>query len=441
VDDQRIVTAGIPWFVAPFGRDSLIASYEMLLLMRQVARDTLCFLAAQQATSDDAARDAEAGKILHELRFGPLARAKQIPHTPYYGSVDATPLFLMLAASYFRWTADLDLMAKLRPYLDRALSWISDYGDRDGDGFVEYERRSAAGLENQGWKDSWDAIVHLDGTLAEGPIALVEAQAYIFAAKFGIAEVYDALGDVDVAERLRGEGAELKEHFNDSFWMPDDGTYALALDGQKRQVKSVSSNPGHALFCHIADEDKAASVAERLMAPDMFSGWGVRTLSRDSPAYNPISYHNGSVWPHDNAIIAAGMKQYGFAGATERISTALFEAAADAADGRLLELYCGFHRDPELPVVPYPVACRPQAWAAAAPLMLLQAMLGISANASRATLTVDRPALPAWLRRVELKDLRVGDSRVDLAFTRRLGESTAISLMKREGDVQVVIRQ
>jgi glycogen debranching enzyme len=441
VGSHRVVTAGIPWFVAPFGRDSLIACYETLLMVPHAAGDTLRFLAAHQAAADEGARDAEPGKIMHELRRGPLARAKQVPHTPYYGSIDATPLFMMLAAAYFRWTADLNLMAELRPSLDRALSWIAHHGDRDGDGFIEYERRSQAGLDNQGWKDSWDAIAHADGTLAEGPIALVEAQAYVFAAKLGIADVYDALGVTDVAGQLRSEAAELKKRFNEAYWMPEEGTYALALDGRKRQVRSVTSNPGHALFCGIADEDKGANVAQRLMAPDMFSGWGVRTLSTESPAYNPISYHNGSIWPHDNAIVAAGLKQYGFADATEKISTALFEAAVDSSESRLMELYCGFSRDPELSVVPYPVACRPQAWAAAAPLMLLQAMLGISANAPRKDLTVDRPALPAWLRRVELKNLRVGNSQVDLAFTRRLGENTSISLTKRQGDLQVTIRQ
>jgi glycogen debranching enzyme len=440
-EGYAIVAAGIPWFVAAFGRDSLITSYEMLLLTRGPARDTLEFLALHQAASDDAMRDAEPGKILHELRWGELARAGHVPHSPYYGSVDATPLFIMLAAAYYRWTADLEFMIELRPALDAALRWIADFGDQDGDGFIEYQRRSPGGLDNQGWKDSWDSVVHADGSLAKGPIALVEVQGYVYLAKVRIADVYEALGMPDMAARLRTEAEALKSAFNEAYWMPDEGTFAVALDGDKRQVQSSTSNPGHCLYCNIVDPDKATSVAQRLMAPDMFSGWGVRTLSRNSPAYNPVSYHNGSVWPHDNAIIAAGLKRYGFKEATERIATALFEAAVDSSDSRLLELYCGFERRDSVPIVPYPVACRPQAWAAAAPFMLLQAMLGISADASRGLLTVDRPVLPAWLRHVDLRGLRIGSSEVSLAFTRRFGEATAFSLVERVGDVQVTIQQ
>ena len=440
MDGDAIMAAGIPWFVAPFGRDSLLTCHAMLLLTQTPARDTLRFLSRHQALSDDAGRDAEPGKILHELRFGELARAGYVPHSPYYGSVDATPLFILLAAEYFRWTADLEFMVELQRALEAALGWIAHHGDRDGDGFIEYERRSPGGLDNQGWKDSGDAIMHADGSLARGPIALVEVQAYVYLAKMRIADVFDALGMPDTAERLRTEAKELKARVNDAYWMPGEGTFALALDGDKHQIKSVTSNPGHCLYCEVIDADKAASVAERLMAPDMFSGWGVRTLSQDSPAYNPMSYHNGSVWPHDNAIIAAGLKRYGFVEATERIATALFEAAIDSSDSRLLELYCGFARSPDVPVVAYPVACKPPAWAAAAPFMLLQAMLGISPDASNGVLTVDQPMLPKWLRRVELSNLRISGSRTSLAFTRRSGEATAISLLNREGDVRVTIR-
>jgi glycogen debranching enzyme len=440
MEDGAIMAAGIPWFVAPFGRDSLLTCHAMLLLTQRPARDTLRFLSRHQALSDDAVRDAEPGKMLHELRSGELARAGYVPHSPYYGSVDATPLFILLAAEYFRWTADLELMVELQRPLEAALGWIAHHGDQDGDGFVEYQRRSPGGLDNQGWKDSGDAIVHADGSLAKGPIALVEVQGYVYLAKVRIADVFDALDMPDTAERLRTEAKELKTRVNDAYWMPEEGTFALALDGAKRQVKSVTSNPGHCLYCEVIDADKAVSVAERLMAPDMFSGWGVRTLSQDSPAYNPMSYHNGSVWPHDNAIIAAGLKRYGLVEATEEIATALFEAAIDSSDSRLLELYCGFARSSDVPVVAYPVACKPQAWAAAAPFMLLQAMLGISPDASNGVLTVDQPLLPKWLRRAELSNLRIGSSRMSLAFTRRLGEATAISLLNREGDVQVTIR-
>ncbi|MPZ90810.1 MAG: amylo-alpha-1,6-glucosidase [Actinobacteria bacterium] len=369
-DDHDVFAAGIPWYVAPFGRDSLITAYEMLGVNPEPARATLRFLARHQATEDDPHRDAEPGKILHELRRGELARGGFIPHTPYYGSVDSTPLFVALAAEYWRRTKDLDSMLELRATLDAALRWIDEFGDLDGDGFIEYERRSPSGLRNQGWKDSDDSIVHADGALATGPIALVEAQGYVYMAKHQIAEVYAAMGDRGRAEVLRHEAGRLKKSFNDAFWMPE-GTFALALDGRKNRICSVTSNPGHCLFTGIVDSDKAADVARRLTSPEVFSGWGVRTLACDCGAFDPTSYHNGSVWPHDNAIIATGLRRYGFWGEAELISAAMFDAALQAPDARLPELFCGFDRIKDVPYVPYPVACRPQAWAAAAPLMLL----------------------------------------------------------------------
>ncbi|MBX5470249.1 MAG: amylo-alpha-1,6-glucosidase [Thermoleophilaceae bacterium] len=434
----RMPVAGIPWFAAPFGRDALVSSYECLLLNPRLARDTLIVLAALQADADEPWRDAEPGKILHELREGELARAGLVPHTPYYGTVDATPLFVMLAAAYWRWTADLETLSALRPALDAALEWIDRYGDGDGDGFVEYERRSPAGLLNQGWKDSDDALVHADGTLAQGPIALVEVQGYVFLAKLRIADVYDALGEPDRARALRAEAEALRAAFNEAFWNEEEGTFALALDGRKRQVASVTSNPGHCLYCGIVVPDKAAPLAERLMAPDMFSGWGVRTLSAQSPAYNPMSYHNGSVWPHDNAIVAAGLKRYGFGDAALRIATALFDVAARARDRRLPELFCGFERGAGADVVGYPVACMPQAWAAAAPFMLLQATLGITAHAPTGTLGVIEPRMPDWLGRVELDRVRVGEASVKLAFTQVDGVTT-FSLLEQQGDVAVTL--
>ncbi len=439
VGGGRIPAAGIPWYVAPFGRDSLITCYEALLLGPELARDTLRVLAALQATTDEPWRDAEPGKILHELRYGELAHAGLVPHTPYYGTVDATPLFLMLAAAYFRWTADLETMAELRPALRAALQWIDRHGDIDGDGFVEYRRRSPAGLVNQGWKDSHDSVVHADGSLADGPIALVEVQGYVYRAKLGIADVFEALHEPDRADELRAQARRLREAFNQAFWNDDEGTFAMALDGRKRQVASVASNPGHALYCGIVEPGKAAALAERLMAPDMFSGWGIRTLSKQSRAYNPMSYHNGSVWPHDNAIIAAGLKRYGFADATLKIATALFDVAAHARDFRLAELYCGFDRAaPAADIVGYPVACMPQAWAAAAPFMLLQAILGVSADAPSRTLSVIDPRLPDWLGRVNLVELRVGDSGVDLNFTRFEGV-TSFSLLDQRGELTVTM--
>jgi glycogen debranching enzyme len=438
VDGGEVIAAGIPWYVAPFGRDSLLTSLEILLLKPEPARQTLLYLAKKQAKVDDPSRDAEPGKILHELRAGELARGGFVPYTPYYGSVDSTPLFIMLAASYWRWTSDLHTMHRLRPSLDAALRWIDDYGDRDGDGFVEYIRRSPTGLENQGWKDSHDSVVHEDGSKAEGPIALVEVQGYVYLAKTRIADVYEAYGDIERAATLRIEAEHLKKAFNEAFWMPGEGTFALALDGKKSQVKSVTSNPGHCLYCNIVDKDKADAVARRLMAEDMFSGWGIRTLSSNSPAYNPMSYHNGSIWPHDNAIIAAGLKRYEFFNETERIAAALFDAALESRDARLPELFCGFNRRQNVPYVAYPVACSPQAWAAAVPFMILQSMLGISARAPDGLLTIHSPHLPDWMGHVKLGAIRVGDSRVSVAFNSEEG-TTSFAMLGRTGDVGVMI--
>jgi glycogen debranching enzyme len=439
VGDEDLPAAGIPWYVAPFGRDSLLSACETMILNPKVARGTLLVLAGLQADTDEAWRDAEPGKILHELRIGELARTGQIPHTPYYGTVDATPLFLMVAGGYYRWTLDLDTIKRLQPALDAALRWIDEWGDRDGDGFVEYERRSPAGLRNQGWKDSEDAIVHADGSLALGPIALVEVQGYVYEAKLCMADICDALGDTARAVRLRAEAAALRAAFNEAFWSEEDEFFVLALDGDKRQVRSITSNPAHCLYCGIVDDDKASRVAERLMAPDMFSGWGVRTLSSGSPAYNPMSYHNGSVWPHDNAIAAAGLKRYGFDAAANRIASGLFDVAAGARDFRLPELLCGFQRDRSKAIVAYPVACIPQAWAAAAPFMLVQAMLGISADAATNRLSIDRPRLPEWLGNVEIRGLRLGRSKVSLAFHYTASGSTAFSLVDQQGDVRVTM--
>jgi glycogen debranching enzyme len=434
----QIVSAGIPWYGAAFGRDALVTAGEAILLNQDLSLDALRVLARLQARDDDPWRDAEPGKILHELRVGELARAGIIPHTPYYGTVDATPLFLIRAADYYKWTGDLETLRRLRPALDAALAWIDEHGDRDGDGFVEYERRSPGGLQNQGWKDSHDSVVHADGSLAEGPIALVEVQGYVYLAKLTIADVYDALGAPDRATQLREQARTLRSRFNDAFWNPSEGTFALALDGRKRQVASVASNPGHCLYCGIVEREKANGVAERLMAPDMFCGWGVRTLSSECPAFNPMSYHNGSVWPHDNAIIAAGLKHYGHGRAVMKIAGALFDVATAARDFRLPELYCGFDRSERTSVVAYPVACIPQAWAAAAPFLLLQAMLGISPDAATRALRIDRPMLPDWLGHLRLHGLRVGDATVTLAFERD-GAVTAFALLGQAGKVNVTM--
>ncbi len=440
VDGERILAAGIPWYVTVFGRDSLISAHQLLTVNPRPAKEALTFLARHQGTRVDDWRDEQPGKILHEIRRGDLAGAGVVPHTLYYGSVDATPWFLFLYAQHLRWTGDLAFAEELLPNAEAALGWIDEYGDLDGDGFVEYLCRSSGGIRNQGWKDSGDSVVHADGRLAEPPIALAEVQGYVYMAKTRMADVYVALGRERDAERLIAEAEALRTRFNEAFWMEDEGYFALALDADKRQVRTVTSNPGHALYAHIVDEEKAPSVARRLLAPDMFSGWGVRTMSKAAVAYNPMSYHNGSVWPHDNAIIAAGLKRYGFARSTNRLATALFDAAIQAASLRLPELFCGFtRRTPNRPVS-YPIACSPQAWAAGSPYLMLQAMLGISARAHVNLLTVHRPHLTTWLNTVEVRNLAVGKSRISLLF-RREGEITSFSVLSREGDIRVVMEE
>jgi glycogen debranching enzyme len=438
--DGNVIAAGIPWYVTVFGRDSLITSHQLLSINTRPARETLTFLAKHQGTEVDDWRDEQPGKILHEIRRGELAGAGIIPHTRYYGSVDATPLFLILYAQHLRWTGDVAFAEELLPAAEAALRWIDEYGDEDGDGFVEYLCRSAGGMRNQGWKDSHDAIVHADGRLAEPPIALAEVQGYVYMAKERMADVYVALGREHEADRLIAEAEDLRRRFNEAFWMEDERYFATALDRDKRQVRTVTSNVGHGLYCHIVDEEKALPVAKRLLAPDMFSGWGVRTMSKAAAAYNPMSYHNGSVWPHDNAFIAAGFKRYGFVRSTNRIATALFDAAVEADYMRLPELFCGFtRRTPNRPVS-YPIACSPQAWAAGSPFLMLQAMLGISARAHVNLLTVNKPNLPTWLNTVEVRNLAVGGSRISLLF-RREGEITSFSVLSREGDVRVVMEE
>ena len=440
VDGGPVLAAGIPWYVTVFGRDALIAAHQLLMINTAPAREALELLAAKQGTVVDDWRDEQPGKILHEIRHGELARAGIVPHTPYFGSVDSTPWFLILYAQHFRWTGDVAFAEKLLPAAEAALGWIDGYGDLDGDGFVEYLCRSDRGIRNQGWKDSHDSVVHADGRLAEPPIALAEVQAYVYMAKERIGDVYRALGREDDARRLAEEAETLRGRFNEAFWMEDEKFFAQALDADKRQVRTVTSNPGHALYCGIVDEEKAVPLAKRLLAPDMFSGWGVRTMSKSAPAYNPMSYHNGSVWPHDNALIAAGMKRYGFARSTNRVATALFDAAVQADYLRLPELFCGFtRRTPNRPVS-YPIACSPQAWAAGSPYLMLQAMLGISARAHQNLLTVNLPHLPTWLNTVEIRNLAVGDSRLSLVF-RREEEITSFSLLSREGDVRVVMEE
>jgi glycogen debranching enzyme len=440
MDGGGIIAAGIPWYVAAFGRDTLITSHQMLMLSPRPARESLQVLAQFQGKEVNDWRDEEPGKILHEIRKGELAGSGYLPHTPYYGSVDSTLWFLILLAQYFRWTNDLGFMKEMLPAAEAALSWIDEFGDLDGDGFVEYRSRSSRGLRNHGWKDAHDSVAHTDGRLAEPPIALAEVQAYVYMAWVRMSDVFSALGDFERAVALRNRATILRRRFQEFFWMPDQNYFAGALDADKEQVRQIVSNPGHGLYCGIIDPGTADSVVHRLMEPDMFSGWGIRTLGKGEKSYNPMSYHNGTVWPHDNALIAAGFKRYGFIEETNRIVTALFEAAQFADYMRLPELFCGFTRRTPSPPVHYPVACSPQAWAAGAPFLLLQAMLGISALAHENLLTVNKPHLPPWLNEVELRNLRIGDNTISLVF-RREREITSFSLLERQGDVRVVMEE
>ncbi len=436
----RFIDAGIPWYSALFGRDSLITAYQALAVAPELAWGTLRGLAALQGKGSDDWREEEPGKILHEVRVGELARAGEIPHTPYYGSADATPLWLIVLAAAYRWTGDLDAVRELWPNALAALRWIDEFGDADGDGYVEYAKRSPKGLDNQGWKDSWDAVCFPDGSPAEPPISLVEIQGYVFQAKSRMASLARAVGEADLAERLEREAAALKERFNRDFWMEEEGYYALALDGGKRQVPTITSNPGHCLWSGIVDEDKAASVARRLLSSALATGWGIRTLAAKQPAYDPIGYHTGTVWPHDNSLIAHGLKRYGFDTESQQVLDELAAAGAFFPYGRFPELFCGFSSE-EVPVpVQYPVACRPQAWASGTPLLMVRSYGGMTADASSGRLYIVRPRLPRWLDRIEILGMRVGRARLDLTFMNQDGV-TATQVPRKEGDVEVLIRQ
>jgi glycogen debranching enzyme len=437
---EHYVAAGVPWFTTLFGRDSIITSLEVLPFMPDVARETLQVLANWQATEDDPERDMEPGKILHELRVGELARSGELPHRPYYGSIDSTPLWLILLDETYRWTGDLDFVRSLWPNALAALNWIDTWGDRDGDGFVEYQRRTPAGLLNQGWKDSGDAIRHRDGGLAVAPIALVEIQGYVFDAKRRLAHLADRLGDAELAARLTKEAEELRRRFEAAFWMEDVGFYAIALDADKRQVGTIGSNPGHCLWSGIVAPERVNAVVDRLLDSTMDCGWGIRTYASGQPGYNPVGYHTGTVWPHDNALIAAGMKRAGRHDAADRVASRMFEAAQSSPDFRLPELFCGFDRGLADVPVPYPVACSPQAWSAATALSLLQTMLGMHADAARDILELDRPHLPSWLGKVTVHELRVGERTVDLLFHRWRGTTTSAEVLRRDGPLELVIR-
>ncbi len=428
----RVLSAGIPWYAAPFGRDAIVTSIQALPFTAAPARDTLRFLAAFQGTKDDPTRDEEPGKMPHELRAGEMAAAGEIPHTPYYGSADVTPLWLVLLSEYFLWTDDRQTVEELLPSADAALAWL-DRGDLDGDGLIEYQRRAERGLRNQGWKDSTDGVCFPDGTLAEPPIAMVEIQGYALDARRRMAQLYQRLGRTGRSTRL-GEAARLLgRRIEERFWMPEAGYYGLALDGRKRLVPTITSNPGHLLWSRAVSAERAARVAEVLLSEACFSGWGIRTLAKGQAAYNPLSYHRGTVWPHDNALVALGLANHGLTRAAGRLLEGLHAASRRFRLGRLPELFCGLGRSSgEFPVL-YPVACSPQAWASGALFMLLQAVLGLYPDAPRRLLRIRHPHLPVGIRELTLRRLRVGRSIVTLHFT-RTGEGTFASVLEASGD-------
>ena len=436
IGKYKTVSAGVPWYSTLFGRDSIVTASQTLMLNSAIARETLFILAAYQGKIEDEWREEEPGKILHELRLGEMARCQEIPHTPYYGTVDATPLWLMLYAEYYAWTHDIETLDKLWSNAMAAMDWIDRNCQQTG--YLSYLRKSRRGLANQGWKDSGECIVNRKGELATGPIALCEVQAYVYAAKVRMAEIARMKKQIELADKWLEDAKQLKIRFNHDFWMTDQDFCALALDGVGKPVDSISSNPGQCLHFGIFAPEKAYSVAERLRAPDMFNGWGIRTLSSLSPAYNPMGYHIGSVWPHDNSIIAMGLRSLGLIDQALEVFQGLFDMTLRQPYERPPELFCGYERNDDNDPVQYPVACTPQAWATGSVFQLLQMIVNLVPDAQNNCLRIIDPTLPESINHLSVHNLRVGPTVMDLEFE-RTGSTTACRVAKKRGNLRVVI--